>query len=77
MQMNPPSLRMVFPPHERLVVRRRSDSQLSARGTARISEKMKRIKNHDDPLCTSHATRTDPDRMSMSLKNRTAEMKIS
>lgn len=77
MQMNPPSMRMVFPPHERLVVRRRSDSQLSARGTARISEKMKRIKNHDDPLCTSHATRSIHDEMSMSLKNQTAEMKIS
>ena len=76
MPMHPPSRPTVFPPHERPVVRRRSASQPSAQRTTRISEKIKRIENHDDPLCTSHATRSIYDEMSMSLKNRTAEMKI-
>lgn len=75
--MNPPSGPMDFSPHERPVVQRRSDSQFSTRGPVRISEKMKRIKNHDDPLCTSHATKTNPDKMSMSLKNRMGKMKNS
>jgi hypothetical protein len=74
MQMNPPSRPLVLPTHERPVVRRRSVSHLSARSTTNI-EKIEKIKNHDDVLCTSRATKAVHAEISMSLKNRTLKMK--
>ncbi len=58
MNTQPPSRHMVLPPHEWPVTQQCSGAQFPAQRTTFPGEKNKRRKNHDDPMCTSHATRS-------------------